>query len=319
MRIDPAIAALQRDRTLQRRAQAAAVAAVDRWRAMPGTRAMLAGIDRYGQAAPLGTCPGLPALFAEGQAVPVVLAALVRELCAALAAEPFAHPPFRHGYDRGTATLLLARSGRAQLVLHASEPGQRRFDTVSFGDGERHEAVLAGAARARIVRRRGRFGALGEQRMTLAPGRRLALDSHEESLQVLEIGRRLVTLRLSRAACEPRPSREYDLASGALLRQAAGDLRASRHEAMLALLGRMRRTEAAPVMAAIACEPGDVSLRWQALRECLALDTAAGFAALADLAGRADEPLAAPAAALRARLLETHPALRSLATAACPA
>ena len=117
---------------------------------------------------------------------------------------------------------------------------------------------------------------------------------------------------------DPAPTREYDFATGALLRQAAGDVRASRHEAMLALLGRMGRAEAAPVMAAIAREPGDDSLRWQALRECLALDTAAGFAALCEVARAPDDPLAEPAGALRAQLLEAHPGLCSLG-AACPA
>ena len=115
----------------------------------------------------------------------------------------------------------------------------------------------------------------------------------------------------------PGPSREHDLSTGALLRQATGDIRASRQEVMLALLGRMRRAEAAPVMAAIATEPGDPSLRWQALRECLALDPAAGFAALSEVAGVASDPLAGPAGALRAQLREAYPELASLAGVAC--
>ena len=170
-----------------------------------------------------------------------------------------------------------------------------------------------------MVHRRGRFGRVAQQALVLGPGVRLALDLREQALQLLEIERTLVSLRLHRSACHPEPSREYDLATGALLRQAAGDIRASRHEAMLALLGRMLRAEAAPVMAAIAREPGDGSLRWQALRECLVLDTAAGMVALSDLARTEDDPLAPPAAALRAQLIETHPELRSLDPATCPA
>ena len=141
----------------------------------------------------------------------------------------------------------------------------------------------------------------------------------EQALQLLAVERRLVALRLHRTARNPEPTREYDLVSGALLRQAAGDIRASRHEAALALLGRMRRGEAAPVMAAIAREPGDASLRWQALRECLALDTAAGFAALSGLARAEGDPLAPSARALHAQLIEAHPELRTLGSAACPA
>src|SRR5687768_16274838 len=121
MRIDPAIAALRRDRAPQRRAQAATVAACDAWRAQPETGGALAELERYGEGMPLEACPALLALFAGGEAAPGTMAALVRPLCAALAAEPFGHPPFRHGYDRGTSTLLLARHGRAQLALHACE------------------------------------------------------------------------------------------------------------------------------------------------------------------------------------------------------
>jgi len=129
----------------------------------------------------------------------------------------------------------------------------------------------------------------------------------------------LVSLRLHRIASMPAPTREYALSSGALLRQSAGEIRASRQEAMLAVLGRMRRADAVPVMAAIAREPGDASLRWQALRECLALDTAAGFSALGDLACAPTDPLAAPAATLRTQLLAAHPELAGLAVVACPA
>ena len=319
MRIDPAIAALRRDRAPQRRAQAATTAACEAWRGLPEAHEMLADFQRYADGLPLASCPTLLAAFVEEDPAPSLTTALVRGLCRALALEPFGHPPFRHGYDRGSATLLLARRGRAQLVLHASEPGTRAFDTAAFSDAERHEAVLAGEARGRMVHRHGQFGRLALQALVLTPGARLTLDLREQALQLLKIERRLVSLRLHRSARSPEPSREYDLGTGALLRQAAGDIRASRHEAMLALLGRMRCLDAAPVMAAIARERGDASLRWQAMRECLALDTAAGFAALSKLARAGDDPLAAPAAALRAQLIEAHAELRALEPAACPA
>ena len=317
MRIDPAIAALRRDRALQRRAQARMAAACDAWRAAPGVHEVLAAFERYGQGAPLADCPALQAVFTDRETAPRVVAALTGEFCCALGEEPFGHPPLRHGYDRGTATLLLARRGRAQFVLHASEPDARRFDTVTFSDAERFEAVLAGEARGRTVRRKGRFGRFAEQPLVLGAGARLEFDMREEAPQVLAIDRRLVALRLHRTAPNPAPTREYDLATGALLRQSAGGIRMSRHEIMLALLGRMRRADAAPVMAAIACEPGDASLRWQALRECLALDTGAGFAALRDLAHTEGDPLAAQARALQARLVEAHPVLRTFEAASC--
>jgi len=319
VRIDPALAALKYDRDRQRRAQAAMAAACHAWRGAPEVREVLAAFERFAVGAPLADCPALAAAFTGEDSAQRLAAALVRECARALTVEPFGHPPFRHGYDRGASTLLLARHGRAQLVLHAREPGSHSFHVAGFSDAERHEAVLAGRAKARIVCRRGPFGRFADRPLTLEPGVRLALDLREDALQLLAIERRLVSLRLHRAVSNPGPSREYCLVTGALLRQSAGDIRTSRREISLALLGRMRRAEAAPVMAALARRPGDASLRWQAVRECLALDTAAGFSALAGLAGAADDPLARPAAALRAQLLDAHPELRAVEPTPCPA
>ncbi len=98
----------------------------------------------------------------------------------------------------------------------------------------------------------------------------------------------------SRIAEHPGPVREYALDTGELLHQSAGDAQESRVELALALLGRMGRTDAAPLMAEIAREGSD-HLRWQALRECIALDTATGFAALKAIAADPADSLGAPA------------------------
>jgi len=78
---------------------------------------------------------------------------------------------------------------------------------------------------------------------------------------------------------------------------------------MLPLLGKMGRADAAPLIAGMALEPGSDGLRWQALRECLGLDTLTGFRTLTEMAGRPDDPLANSAGALRAQLIETYPQL----------
>ena len=122
----------------------------------------------------------------------------------------------------------------------------------------------------------------------------------------------LVSLKLQRRAAGCGETREYDLADGTLVHQAAGTARDSRLELAATLLGRMGRSDAAPALADLATEPGSASLRWQALRECLGLDTATGFAALCRIAADAADPLAAPAGALRARLVEQHPQLATL-------
>lgn len=279
---------------------------------------ILAELCEFGRGAPFAACPTLAALFEGGTLAGDFAAAFCRSQVEAMSGDCFVQPAFRHNWDGRTATLLLARSGTAQLTLVAVEPGPHAAATVTFSDAVRHEAILSGRASASRIARGGdgefTFDALG-----LSARARLALDLSCQALLVERVETRLVSLRLHRASPAPAPSREYDLASGELLCQASGDVSASRHEAMLALLGRMGRKEAAPAMAAMAREAGPYGLRWQALRELLALDTAAGFGALCDVARAPDDPLAMPAGALRAQLVEAHPELLALEEAPCRA
>ena len=127
----------------------------------------------------------------------------------------------------------------------------------------------------------------------------------------------LVLLRLQRGDGSSDPSCEYALDDGRLLHQAAASPRDSRLELAVSLLGRMGRSDAVPLLASMAEESGTPHLRWQALRECLALDSGAGFAALSTIARRSADPLAVPAGALRAQLLETYPQLAEVPI--CPA
>jgi hypothetical protein len=289
--------------------------ACEGWRGEPGVAEALAELAAFGAGAPLEACPQLERMFTQPACAERAARALCGHLARALFAAPLGHPPLRHGFTGEASTLLLARSGRAQLVLRAREPGSQAIAHVTFADALRYEAVVAGEARATIVRRceaAGTDAELYEEPIALAPGARLALDSRSEALLVEEVSRRLVSLRLHRQAAEPAPSTEHERATGRLLHQACGDLATSRREMMVALLGRMDRAEAAPLFAEIAREAGDPSLRWQALRECLALDTASGFRALGIIARSAADPLAANAGALRAQLIETHPELRQL-------
>lgn len=319
MRIAPAIAAMQRDAKLQRRAQARMIAAGGEWRGLPAVASVLTDLAGYGAGLPLTACPALAAVFREGDEATALASSVARHFAAELARNRFGQMPFRHSFDGRVSTLLLARSARAQLILRAREPGAWDYATARFSDAERHDAILAGKGEGALVRRDPRRGGLGASRVALEGGVRHALDLACEALQVSRVSRRLVSLRLHRFAAAPEPSREYRLADGALVHQSAGDIRASRQEMMLALLGRMECVEAAPAMAAIARGPGDASLRWQALRECLALDTAAGFGALCRLARAERDPLAGAADALRARLLEAHPTLHALEGDRCPA
>lgn len=297
-------------------------AAREAWRAEPGAAQLMEQLGQFGAGAPLEACPALEAVFTGGGEGERLMALLSRHYCAALTDNPIGHPPFRHGFNGTAGTLLLARSGRAQLMIQSREPGESNNASYKFSDAERFDAVLAGEGEARIVRsRRAGEGAMqfDIEQLPLRGGERLALDLQSEALAVDSVRRRLVILRLIRTSAEPQPGREYDAASGELLMQSAGSIATSRQEAIIALLGRMGRRDAAPEMARTALDDGDASLRWQALRECLALDSEEGFCALAQLARRADDPLADSAGALRAQLLETHPQLAQVEADQCPA
>ncbi|HSG57146.1 MAG TPA: hypothetical protein VLA45_16975 [Paracoccaceae bacterium] len=289
-------------------------AALDTWREEAGIAATLADFVAFGQGAALEQCPALERVFTgQGQAEALV-AALVTHLTRAIAANPLGHPPFRNGYDGRTATLLLAKAGRAQLLLQSREPGSFTSDCATFTDSLRYDATLAGRACGTILRIHGPHEQVqfSDEDIVLQGGVRLAFDCNSETMMATRVETRLVTLRLLQQAASPQPGREYCRETGRLQHQSAGSLATSRREMVAALLGRMERTEAAPILAGMALAEGDLSLRWQCLRECLALDTSAGFAALSQIAHRPDDLLSHDAAALRARLVEDHPALRSL-------
>lgn len=322
MEVHPFIAALRRDRSLQRHAQFAMDEARQAWRAEPGALAVTAELEHYGAGASIADCPALEKAFTGQGEAERLMQSLSRHYCAAMAANPIGHPPFRHGFDGFSSTLLLARSGRAQLMLQAREPGTYASSAYRFSHATRFDAVLAGKASARIVRMIGDGkdkAVFEEHSQMLSGGARLSLDLASEVLAIDAVERRLVILRLVRTADKPQPTREFEAVTGSFLGQSAATIASSRQEAIIALLGRMGRTEAAPQMARTALTSSDSSLRWQALRECLALDSETGFSVLLTIAKDAEDPLAGPALALRSQLCETYPLLADFDACPCPA
>lgn len=321
MHIAPEIRALIADPALLEQAQDRHQAAFARWRAGPGGD-VLAAFAAFAHGADLARCASLAALFGgDGAAGRAFVDSLAAALLPVIAAEPFGHVPLRHQATPASATLLLAQEASATLTLVtiagpalAKMPAAR---SVAFAPAEEWDVVLAGTGEGRLVERRG-DDSLAQHKLALAPGVALGREVEREALLVDRVPGSLVLMRLNRRRAGAMPVREYDLASGKLIHQAASDPRESRMELAITLLGRMRRADAAPALAGIARETGrGNSLRWQALRECLGLDTAAGFRALTTLARSADDPLAMPAGALRAQLLEHHPVLAELDP--CPA
>ncbi len=317
---NPELRALRRDDSPQCDAQVALLKAMDDWRARPDVAALHAELEEFSAGAQLQQCPGLAALFKPGSDAARELAAGFSAMtCSSLAEWPLGHVALRHFTDGVTSTILIARTVNVTLSLVAIDGdgmGLRpESATASFGPNQTWEYVLGGSAGIELVECQPtgpRQARLSRREAEIEPGSIQFRDGQRDARLLRRIDGALVTLRLQRRRANAEATREYDLASGALLHQAAGNPRDSRLELMLALLGRMDRKDAAPHMAELACGEASAALRWQALRECLSLDTRLGFTALVTIAARPEDALSGPAGALRAQLIEAHPQLQEV-------
>lgn len=326
MLIRPELQALRSNDAPQRRAQNRLGEALAAWRVTPMVAAAEQELVRFAGGSALEDLPVLSALFAAGdQAAGRFCARLLGVFLAELAREPLGQSPLRHFTDNTVSAITIARHGTTALVLQAIDGSglARRGDpeSASFAPCETWEHVLAGEASAEAICIAGSEAGgvrLERRPQHLAPGTVLHRTGTREVLMLHAIPSTLVTLKLQRRiGGDGCAAHEYALADGTLLHQAAGSPRESRLELCAALLGRMQRSDAAPLLAAMAEENGGPSLRWQSLRECLALDSGAGFGALSRIARRRDDPLGQPASALRDQLIETYPQL--LEVDPCPA
>ncbi|WP_338467808.1 hypothetical protein RXV95_04450 [Novosphingobium sp. ZN18A2] len=328
MRIDPAMAALRDDPSPVVAQSRAAGEALDAWRAGAATRAVLDALDAYGAGRPLAGCTALNAAM-EPESARHFVSGVMAALVGAMRSGPLGQPRLVSSSVGAIHRLTLAASGRAVLSLalvdgDALAQGLSRISPrVVFQPGETCLTILSGRGRGRIARLGA--GDLHLRRVAFLPvalnsGKRLLLDAGCEALDLLGVDGSLVSLRLHRRAEEIQPIREYDLETGSLVHQSAGEPRESRLALAAALLGRMKRRDALPALGALVRGTGSAELRWQALREALALDTAQGFALLREIAVRCDDPLASAAVRLSQDLCARHPQLAALAgDALCPA
>ncbi|MDZ4308350.1 hypothetical protein [Allopontixanthobacter sp.] len=321
MRIDPALRALRSNPDSQRIAQTALETCKSGWRSAEGNASIFAELIRYGRGDELGECPALSSLFADLDRAAALVEDLVSQILPQIAAHPLGQVPFRHQYSGGMAVLQLAAAGDAalSLVMYERSGDTPHSPTICFTDTERHEIALAGSGTMQIVRRnRGRRAPaeLSVSSVEMKSGQNLSLCGMFETKRIESVEERLVILRLGRTGAAPEPSLEFRVADGELVHQASGDKRDSCHELMVSLLGRMGRCDAAPVLAEMT-RSGSDHLRWQALRECLALDTATGFTALCGIARNPADTLSANAGSLRAQLIEAYPELAAFEKTLC--
>jgi hypothetical protein len=328
---NPAIRALVDDPALLHAQQERHAGAFMAWRSSDATAAVLADFSAFADGAPLSTLPRLGALFDGSGSARALIDRLVAAMVPAMAKAPFGQVPLRHHVSRAATTIMVERlngaSGHeASLALFALDGAglalEPRAVSATFAPAEEWDVVLSGTGQGRLVEHRGVVAEdanpLAAHAIALSPGVALGRDAEREALLVDRVEGSLLLLRLRRRRPGSTPTRELDLANGRQLHQAASSARDSRHEIAVALLGRMGRKDAAPVLADLAVDRacGDM-LRWQALRECLAMDTLSGFRALCAVAMAGDDPLAHPAGALRAQLIELHPVLAEIQP--CPA
>lgn len=318
MHVHPDIAALRSDRASQRRLQERMTAASDAWHKLEPVAAVrreLAAYAGYAGNGTLGDHPALMALIEDHGAAQEFVAAYFQTFIPALRANPLGEAPFRHNSSPGFVRVRLLQSGGAMLSLCAYEQVQWNdaTQTVQFADCESHEIVISGAARGRTYRRTGGTGAIATSEQRWRAGDRIVRLPLSQTRLVLQVEQSLLVLQLSRAPNRPRPSREYRLSDGALVRETSGDKRASEQVMALGVLGALGGDNVIAPIASFASDTDhDRDARWEAVRQLLALDSGRGFALLGTLAARTTDPLCEPAARLRDQLVTDHPQLRQL-------
>ncbi|MXP08699.1 hypothetical protein [Pseudoblastomonas halimionae] len=315
--------ALRTDEGPQCAAQAVMHRALAKWCESDAVRAVQTALARFDEGAKFNALPQLRALMTSegGQGF---VEAWLAPIAKALRTEPLAHVAQRHTDDARQSSLLLAKVGRVTLSVHtriANPCGEEPARDCVLSDIDTWDLVLAGSIEGRAITAHGSAGApeLAAVPVELGPGDTSFRAGRRDVLAIDRIERSFTILRLQCRAMVPQPARAFDLATGQLLRQVAGDVRDSRTELMMALLRRMERREDVTLIAGLAREPGSSAVRWEAVRECLALDSAAGFALLGELADRAGDPLRGDAHRLRARLLSEYPAFAQAGARLCRA
>lgn len=282
------------------------------WRAAPQVVAITAALSRFGAGEPLSGLADLARVVQDHGAASALADGLIAPMIAASRHEPLAQIPLGHSAAPGFARLRLANSGRAALTLAAFA---RRPAAVSasalFEDCEALEIVIAGTARARLHRLE--EGQLCSEDLACAPGIRLTRRGPDDARQIVEVTHPLLVLQLSREATRPAPSREIALGDGALLKTISGCKRASQRMMALGVLGALGARTAMGQIECLALDrEAEPDLRWEALRQLLAMDAARGLAVLAELADGPAGTLTAPAAALLRDLRESRPDLAEL-------
>ena len=241
-----------------------------------------------------------------------------RRLRAALAlsaADPFAMPPLRMFSGGALGGLILAEVPPITLSLMIRPFNQPtpRDPSVIFSPGHGlTQIVRSGGACIRRYRvrlsdeeRAGKFRSATAAPLEvlgtapLGDGDQIRVDQQCESFNLTPGDGDLVMLQLFVHAASRVPMREYDPTTGRLIRAAAAGRATSFRQMGLAVLRAFGRSDAAPLFAA-ALNDDDFAMRWQVMRELVALDPQAALPPLGTMA--ADDPHPEVRAAAQATL-----------------
>lgn len=308
MQVHPAVARLRSDGAVQPGCDAALAS----WRGSPMVVDVRQTLAQFNAGEPLGDLPALACIIADRAAAQAFVAGFIAPLIGVLRAEPLAQLPLGHSCAPGMARLRLAEQGRAGLSLVAfAQRALTRSPSALFEDCTVHEIVVAGEGRALLHRLD--EGRLGSQELALDPGTRLVRDGPDAARQIIAVTRPLLMLQLTLEAVRPGPSREIALEDGRLITAISGCKQASQQMMALGVLGALAHRGGLSTMDQLVHDiTAQRDLRWEALRQMLALDAARGLALLAALAGDSSDPLATPAAALERQLRANRPDLAAL-------
>ncbi|KPF64826.1 hypothetical protein IP79_00895 [Porphyrobacter sp. AAP60] len=270
------------------------------------------GLEKFHQGAAFEDLPFLVRLMRDHAAARAFADALITPFLAALRAEPLAQLPLGHSSAPGMARLRMATHGRAGVTLLAIAPRARAMPvSVLFEDCEAHEIILAGECEAAVHRREA--GGLVSEVQLCSAGTRFNRKGPDAARQIIAVARPLLVLQLTREPDHPQPSQEIATADGALLKVISASKASSQHMMALGVLGALEHHAALHPIARLAKDAAaDRDVRWEAMRQCLALDTGEGLAVLAALARDPGDALQAAACALQRQLLAAHPDLAAM-------
>ncbi len=318
MHVHPAISALRSDLASQRRSQEAMKTTQRDWLGSETVTQTRRELQRFAAGAQFDDLPSLYQLVSDHSAANAWVQQFYGVFMGTLRTHPLSEVPMRHGSSTGFARLQLLQSEGAVLSLCAYEPVESPVmpGTVQFADCEIHEIVISGTVHGyfhRLHEDCGGLTTIQSAQHDWSTGNRITRRAGLDARHFVDVQQSVVVLQLSRTPVRPRPSREFRLKDAALVQQVSGDKRASEQVMALGVLGALDDRRAIEPMKNFAQDISrDPDARWEAVRQVLAMDTAAGMALLSTTQANAGDPLARPSGELRQHLLASDPALRTL-------